>query len=507
MPDIQAGRGFIPSPPGGKRLHLKPNLLFIITDQQRFDTVGAYGNHRIRTPNLDRLASQGTLFEHSYCTQPVCSPARSSLLTGTWPHANGVTQLNELLQSGIPTVGELLREGDYAKAWFGRWGVQEAQPSSHGFDVWELFDFAPEDLLRAAGLEPLNGQRFAKPDLPHLPEPLTGAAYLADRVCDFLQEPRDRPFAAFASIYQPHPPYGGPLDDMYDRNQVLLPDNFEAFPATEQPLRVVLEAMFLRHANKATQSVAGWRDVIARYWGMITLVDRHIGRILDALDASGQAENTVVVFLSDHGDMMGSHRLSGKNVPFEESIKVPLMIRLPGQKEARRVTTRVSHIDLLPTLLDVLDQPLPGHLQGRSLRPLLSDEDGSYEADDVFVEWQGVNQMIAGELDIRRSGVEHLDQADRERETLPDYLAGMVTREEAIEALTDTQRTVITQDGWKFTWSRLGSHELYNLADDPGETKNLARAPSHRERLRDLAGRIRTWQQRTGDTVPVTAPA
>lgn len=482
-----------------------PNLLYIITDQQRFDAIGARGNDRIITPNLDRLASQSTLFEHSYCTQPVCSPARSSLMTGTWPHANGVTQLNEQLHPGIPTVGELVCEGDYRKAYFGRWGVQEKVPSSHGFDVWELFDWAPEELLRAAGLQPLNGERFAKPDLPHLPEPLTGVAYLADRVCDFLQEPRDRPFAAFASIYQPHPPYGGPLDDLYDRDEVVLPDNFDAFPTADQNLRTVLEATFLRHGNADTQTESGWRDIIARYWGMCTLVDRHIGRILDTLEASGQAENTVVVFLSDHGDMMGSHQLLGKNVPFEESIKVPLMIHLPGQSEARRVSTRVSHIDLLPTLLDLLGQPLPGHLQGRSLHPLLIDEPGSREADDVFVEWQGTNQMITSELGIRRSGVEHLDQADRERKTLPAYLAGMVTRDEAIDALCDTLRTVITPGGWKFTWSRLGSHELYNLGDDPGETQNLAHAPEQRERIDDLTNRIREWQQQTGDSVQLNS--
>ena len=483
---------------------MKPNFLFIMTDQQRFDTIGAYGNDRIRTPNLDRLASHSTLFENSYCTQPVCSPARSSLLTGTWPHTNGVTQLAERMQPGIPTVGELVCEGDYAKAYFGRWGVPEAPPSSHGFDVWDLFDWAPQERLRAAGLRPLTGERFSKPDLPHLPEPLTGAAYLADRVCAFLKEPRDRPFAAFASIYQPHPPYGGPLDDLYGREEVILPDNFEAFPTADQHPRPMLEAMYLkyeRHENDDKQTEAGWRDVIARYWGMCTLVDRHIGRILDALDASGQAANTLVVFLSDHGDMMGSHRLLGKNVLFEESVKTPLMIRLPGQTAARRVATRVSHIDLLPTLLDLLDQPLPGHLQGRSLRPLLSDQPGLHEADDVFVEWQGVNQMIAAALGIRRGGVAHLDPADLERDTIPEYLAAIVTREEALGALGDTQRTVITQDDWKFTWSRLGSHELYNLAEDPGETHNLAREPCQRERMRDLADRIRSWQQRTGDTV------
>ncbi len=485
----------------------RPNLLFIMTDQQRFDTVGAYGNERIRTPNLDRLASQSTLFEHSYCTQPVCSPARSSLMTGTWPHTNGVTQLVEPLRPDIPTVGELICEGDFQKAYFGRWGVQEQQPSSHGFDVWEQFDLPPAEWLRAGGLEPLNGKNFAKPDLPGFPEHLTGASYLADRVCDFLREPRDRPFAAFASIYRPHPPYGGPFDDLYDRDEVILPDNFDAFPSADQHPRPLLEALYLRHEhheNDDTQTEAGWRDVIARYWGLCTLVDRHIGRILDALDACGQADNTTVVFLSDHGDMMGSHRLLGKNVLFEESVKVPLMIRMPGQTEARRVNTRVSQIDLLPTWLDLLGQPIPDHLQGRSIRPLLLDSPPSHEPDDVFIEWQGLNHIVSQALDIRRGGVEHLDPEDLQRDTIPDYLAERFTRDEAIAALSDTNRTVITQAGWKFNWSGLGLHELYNLSEDPGETNNLAGDPEQRERLRDLTHRIRAWQQRTEDSVSVT---
>ena len=478
-----------------------------MTDQQRFDTIGAYGNDRIQTPNLDRLASQSTLFEHSYCTQPVCSPARSSLLTGTWPHANGVTQLAEPMRPGVPTVGELASEGDYLKAYFGRWGMPEQQPSSHGFNVWDLFDWPPEELLRAAGLTPLNGKHFAKPDLPQLPEHLTGASYLADRVCEFLRDQHDRPFMAFASIYRPHDPYGGPLDDMYDRSEVILPDNFDAFPTADQHTRPMLEAMFFRHEQHGgndTQTEAGWRDIIARYWGLCTLVDRHIGRILDALDACGLADNTIVVFLSDHGDMMGSHRLLGKNVQFEESIKVPLMIRLPGQTEAHRVSTRVSHIDVLPTLLDLLDQPTPEHLQGRSLRPLLAGQSSGSDADDVFVEWQGLNHAVSNALGIRRGGVEHLDPEDLSRDTIADYLAQIVTRDEAIAALTDTIRTVITQDGWKFNWSGLGQHELYNLTDNPGETVNLARDPAQQARLRELAGRIRQWQQRTGDTAALT---
>jgi len=480
----------------------RPNLLFIMTDQQRFDTIGAYGNDLIRTPNLDRLASQSTLFEHCYCTQPVCSPARSSLMTGLYPHANGVTQLTEQLNQETPTIGELLCEGDFTKSYFGRWGVPEKVSSSHRFNVWNLFDMPPTDLLRESGIEPRNGKHFTKSDLRYLPEHLTGAAYLADQTCSFLQEQGDRPFAAFASFYQPHPPYGGPFDDMYDRREVALPDNFDSIPTADQHPRPMLEAMFLRHdrhENDDTQTEAGWRDVIARYWGLCTLVDKHIGRILDTLEECGLADNTIVAFLSDHGDMMGSHRMLGKNVLFEESIKIPLMISLPGQAEARLVTDRVSQIDLLPTWLDLLDQPIPDHLHGRSLRSMLSGTTDSSEPDDVFVEWQGFNYMVGGALGISRAGVEHLDPADLRGDTIADYLAKVTTRDEAIAALSDTNRTVITQDGWKFNWSQAGHDELYDLNEDPGETRNLSQEPEQLDRLAELTDRIRQWQKKTGD--------
>lgn len=483
----------------------EPNLLFIMTDQHRSDTLGAYGNNRIRTPHLDRLAEQSTLFEHSYCTQPVCSPARSSLLTGTWPHTNGVTQLTERMSPDVDTIGELVCRGDYTKAYFGRWGLPEQHPSPHDFDIREIFDWPPEALLRAAGLQPLNGKDFGKDDLPHLPEPLTGAAYLADRVCSFLGEPRDHPFLVFASIYRPHDPYSGPFDTMYNRNEVILPNNFNAVPTTSQHMRPGLESAYFqneRPGGNDTQTEAGWRDVIARYWGLCTLVDKHIGRILDALDTCGLSDNTIVIYLSDHGDMMGSHRLLGKNLMFEESVKTPFMIHLPGQSEARCISARVSHIDVVPTLLDLLDQPIPDHLQGRSLRRFLSGRPNTQNAEDVFIEWQGFNHAVGRALGIQRGGVEHLEPEDLQRDTIADYLKRIATREEALEALSDTIRTIITQDGWKFNWSHLGQHELYNLTNDPGETVNLARDAGQYTRMRDLTDRIHQWQQRTKDDRP-----
>ena len=479
------------------------NLLFIMTDQQRFDTLGVYGNLQIRTPNLDRFASQATVFERAYCTQPVCSPARATLMTGTWPHANGVTNLTERLRPGLPTIFERIERGSYRKAYFGRWGIPESMPAPHRCDVCEIFDWPPEELLRRAGLEPVDGRRFAKPDLPYLPEGLSGPAYLSDRVCDFLKQDAEKPFVAFASIYRPHPPYSSAFDGMYDPAGIELPDNFDAVPTVTQHPRSFLESLYLQnrgHGHDDLTNEVGWRDVMARYWGLCSLVDKHIGRIFEQLEHSGLADKTIIVFTSDHGDMMGSHRLLGKGVMFEESIRVPLIIRLPGQMEGRRISTPVSHIDLLPTLLDLLGQSAGDDLPDRSLRPYLEDSGGTVNTpDDVFVEWQGFNHLVGQALGIRRGGVEQLTPEDRNRETIADFVAEHMSREEAIRGLTDTIRTVLTPDGWKLNRSAGGFDELYDLNEDPGETRNLAEDPHYRGRVADLTARLHRWQAASAD--------
>lgn len=213
-------------------------------------------------------------------------------------------------------------------------------------------------------------------------------------------------------------------------------------------------------------------------------MDRSVGRILKTLEELGLADNTIVVFTSDHGDMMGSHRLLAKTFMYEECTRVPMMIRTPGQTESRRVTGPVSQIDVVPTLLDLCDAEIPDHLQGRSLRPWLQDRDAM--EDDVFMEWSGPNAMPRA--------------IAKDDAPLPDCLAGLGSREELREGFLDPARTIVTADGWKFVCSPLGQHQLYHLAEDPGETQNLAGDPEQRDRMRELRERIVAWQERTGDT-------
>jgi arylsulfatase A-like enzyme len=184
--------------------------------------------------------------------------------------------------------------------------------------------------------------------------------------------------------------------------------------------------------------------------------------------------------------MMGNHRLLAKCVMFEEAARVPLLMRLPGQRSSRRVWGPVSQIDLVPTLLDLLGQPIPDHLEGKSLKPSLERPGDITLQEDVVVEWNGPNNGFGDRLG---------------RVSIPESMLDLATREQIERATTDPVRTLITPDGWKFNCSPLGEHELYNLKDDPLEMRNLAAEPECHSFLEKLATRIRRWQEMTGDQV------
>lgn len=486
-----------------------PNLLFLFTDEQRADTLGAYGNARIQTPNLDRLASQSVLFERAYVTQPVCTPSRSTLLTGLYPHSSGCIENNVALPAGIPCLPEMFSTGEYVTGYHGKWHLGDEVFAQHGFQEWRSIEdgyepyYSPgrdpqahstyHEFLIENGFTPRNGRHFSRGEAARLPEAFGKPAYLAREASRFIREHQGEPFVLFVNFLEPHMPFIGPRDDQYDVNEVILPLNFDALPTAEQPLKARL---FQRtyyeqgHSGLPLRSEADWRRMIANYWGLCSLVDTHVGTILATLAECGLEENTIVVYTSDHGDMMGSHRLLAKCVMFEEAIRVPLLVRLPGQTAPRRIDAPVSQVDLVPTLLDWMGQPVPGHLEGQSLKSLVEGTAGAPPA-DVFVEWNGHNNGFG---DVLGSV------------SVPDAMLELASREKIVAAIADPVRTVITPGGWKFNYSPLGEHELYNLDRDPFETCNLAARAGMHELIVELAGEIHAWQERTGDSTTLPPP-
>jgi len=482
------------------------NLLFLYTDEQAFNTLAAYGNDRIAMPNLNRLAAESAVFEQAYVTQPVCTPSRSSLLTGLYPHANGCTQNNVALPAAVPCLPEMIAPGAYATGHFGKWHLGDELFAQHGFEEWvsvedgynAYFSEGRDHTVRSSyhrfltsrGLAPKKGNRFGRQEAARLPESLGKPAFLAAEASRFIQAHRDHPFLLYVNFLEPHMPFTGPRDSQYPPDAIPLPATFTHVLGPDQPLKArLLREHYRRNGfgGQPLETESDWRALIARYWGLCSLIDTHIGRILDTLDACGLRDTTLVVFTSDHGDMMGAHRLLAKCVMFQEAVRVPLLVRLPGVIRPGPIPGPASQVDLLPTLLDFLDRPAPDSLQGKSLRPRM-EHPALTEPEDVFIEWNGPNNGLGDTVGSVQ---------------MPDWMAAEAGPAAVQAAVTDPVRTIVTPDGWKFTCSPAGEHELYDLAEDPGETRN--RFSECRPLARQLLTRLLAWQERTGDTVALPA--
>ncbi len=325
-----------------------------------------------------------------------------------------------------------------------------------------------------------------------MPEAFGKPAFLAREASHFIRDNKARPFVLYVNFLEPHMPFFGPRDDQYAPSDVSLPPNFEDAPAESQPLKArLLQRYYYQegHSGLPLRTEADWRRMIANYWGLCSLIDTHVGSILDTLEECGLRDDTIVVFTSDHGDMMGSHRLLAKCLMFQEAVRVPLMIRLPGQLSSKRIAGPVSQIDLVPTLLDLMGEPIADHLQGKSIKPILEKTGDAALREPVFIEWNGPNNGLGDTIG---------------RVEYPGWMTGLASRAEIEDAFRDPVRTVVTPEGWKYSHSQRGEHELYDLNRDPYETQNLARDArivSTMERLADL---IREWGEATGDTVVIS---
>ena len=469
------------------------NILFLWTDQQRPDTIGAFGNEAIRTPHLDRLAAASVLFEHAYCAQAVCSPSRASVLTGVYPHAHGVVENNVELPRALPTLAELLRTGGYACGYVGKWHLGDELRAQRGFeDFWSSTEdgyvrshesegySTYHEFLLAQGYVPRDSHRdgtiFGRLTAARLPEEHGKPAFQAAECVRFLEANQHRPFLLMCNFLEPHPPVTGPRDGDYAADEMVLPPSWYRDMEPTVPLRyrdrrdVNRNAIHYRWLPQDDE--AGWKQLKTRYWGLCTQVDHYVGVVLQRLEELGLADNTIVIYSSDHGDMMGEHRLLNKGVQYEGSVRVPLILRIPGV-EPRRVTTPVSQVSLVPTLLDALDLPAPAHCQAKSILPLAL---GAAPSDEhVVVEWNGYDGFPPETKDAASSG---------QREWLADV------------------RTIRGQR-WKLNVHLSGEHELYDLANDSGELHNLAFDSTRWSTVEALTDRLRAWQRATKDPLPL----
>ena len=483
----------------------RPNILFILTDQQRRDTLAAYGNDWIQAPNIDGLARRSTVFDNAYVTQPVCTPSRASIMTGMYPQSTGLIGNGISLSEDTPTIAELISE-DYLCAHYGKWHLGDDTIPQHGFEDWRSIEdwhlnsiittkkehrFIESDYnvwLRAHGIDPPADESYEM-WLPtaDLPAEYTQAGYLGKESSRFIREHSqsphgDRPFMLFTSFFEPHPPYTGPLNDLYDPASLPVGPAFMQHPEggslanrlrAEHYLSGGLNPLAVRGGDiHDTTTEEGWRKLRAQYFANVTLVDQNVGRILNALEETGQADNTIIVFTSEHGEMAGDHGMLEKRTMYEEATRVPLFIHVPWLSDAtRRIDGSVSLVDLVPTLLELVGDQAPDHVDGKSLAPVLEGS-GTLDDNDVFVQWNGYGDRNLGNLSINRM-------------------------------ISAPWRSVITPDRWKLNLSHADQSELYDLNADPHEMSNLFNDPVHRDRIRDMSARIRIWMHDVGDTTPL----
>ncbi len=450
----------------------RPNILFVMVDEMRFDAMGCAGHPTVKTPTLDALAAQGVMFRNAYTVSPVCCPARASVFSGRYPHVHGVRRNGLPHNDGEIFLPSILRHYGYHTAIAGKLHYNPKR-FDYGFDVFHTFTNegpSPENghiaYLRnkhgrgaakwavKKGTQPWPDDELGK-DVGEFAYPMEDfeTEWITDRSIAYLRERAraQQPFFLFTSYLKPHSPSVEPKPyfDLYDPAKIPvkpLPPN-----AKEQRARAKGRAR-----RKFIDDEQMQRVMTALYYGAITHIDNELKRLFVELERLGLAGNTIVVFTSDHGNMLGDRGLWFKDFMYEGSAHVPLLMKIPGGRK-HEVKEIVENIDLAPTLLDLAGLPVPAGIQGRSCRRLL--ETG------------------------RQPGWKN-------------------------RCISDLTATMHLAGSYKYIDNHNGILELYDLSKDPEEKNNLASDPRSKPRLLLAQRELERWKaEKPGPVrVPGMAP-
>ncbi len=459
----------------------RPNILWICTDQQRYDTIGALGNASVSTPNIDSLVHDGVAFTRAYCQSPICTPSRGSFLTGMYPsrvHVMG--NGNEYFPDDPPLVTKLLRQAGYDCGLIGKLHLSSAfqrmeSRVDDGYGYWQ-YSHAPRDdwpeghdyadWVKAKGYS----LKELTMDLEGVPSELHQTTWCAEMTIEFIREHAQTPWLASVNIYDPHPPFNPPTDyrELFDPDDMPGPLFRESDIEQQRKLADVDFQSEVRSpdeldiknpiipqtpgAESEAHATPGHRDaktLQAAYYAMIKLIDDQVGRMLQALDETGQRENTVIIFMSDHGEMLGDHGLIQKGCRFYDGlVRVPMIWSWPGHFQSGIQQSALTELtDIAPTLLELAGADVPNNMQGRTLLPMLTGaSDGTSHRDWVRCEYYNALQA-------------------------PDSTYATMVRDERYKLIV-------------YHGHNLG--ELYDMQADPGEFSNLWDDPKYIERKLDL---------------------
>ena len=449
----------------------RPNVLWICSDQQRFDTLGCYGNSFVHTPNLDRLAESGVLFENAFCQNPVCTPSRASFLTGRYPRTCRDRQNGQSIPPDERLVTKLLNDAGYVCGLSGKLHVSACNPDTckgtepridDGYDEFH-WAHSPMDQhptseysnwLHEQGAvyasEKFEGQQYVETSLP---EELHQTTWCAQKAINFIQRCAgfDSPWLFSVNMFDPHHPFDPPmayLQRYLDRiDEIPLPNYVPGEldgkpPFQERDSHGAYNSK--REYDRDDIDQRGHRLIRAAYWAMCDLIDVQVGRMIETLERTGQLDNTIIIYTSDHGEMLGDHGIYLKGpYLYDPAVHVPLIVSMPSKiKGGVRSKALVELVDLAPMLMGAAGLDIYAGMQGKSLWPLLTGQaDPHTHRDDVYCE--SYNCVVR-----------HRD---------PKAYTTMVrTRTHKLNAVHG-----------------LDCGELYDLQTDPNETTNLWESADH----------------------------
>jgi arylsulfatase A-like enzyme len=430
----------------------KTNVLFLLSDDQQYDALHALGNVTIQTPNLDRLVHRGFTFNQTYCNGSmggaVCQPSRSMIMTGRSLFRSPIE-----IPASLPTMPETLDRAGYVTFATGKWHNSEpvfARLFRQGGANLFFGGMTDQSKVPLHDFDPTG--KYATRD-EHIGSGFSSTLF-ADAACKFLKGHKsDKPFFLYVAFTAPHDPRTPPPEfaKMYDPTQMPLPKSFmPQHPFNNGDLigRDELLAPWPRTPEIVKQHIAD-------YYGMITHMDAQIGHILKTLEETGHDKDTVIVFTSDHGLALGRHGLFGKQNLYEHSMRPPLVIAGPGVPENKRSDALVYLFDLFPTICDLTGTPIPDSVEGKSLVPIM----------------QGKKDKV---------------------------------RDVIFLAYKDIQRAVRT-DRWKLIrYTQINKSQLFDLANDPEELKNLADDPKVADKVKEMLTLLAEQQKKFGDKLPLT---
>jgi arylsulfatase A-like enzyme len=445
-----------------KRASGRPaNVLLIVSDDQRPDTIRALGNPAIHTPHLDQLVGQGTTFTRAIAANPICVPSRAEIMTGCDGFRNGIGVHSAKINPDLVRWADCMRQAGYHAWYVGKW-MNDGRPITQGYEESDgMFSSGGAkwwvDQVDYHG-RPVTGYRgwiFQDDQGKKFPEKGVGLTphidrEFADAAVRFIRRKSEKPFFLHVNFTAPHDPLFMPpgYKGKYDPEKIPAPPNF-------------LPRHPFDHGNfeGRDEKLLPWprtpklvTEDLAVYYAVISHMDEQLGRILAALDATGQAANTIVIFTSDQGLAMGSHGLRGKQNMYEHTIGTPLVFRGPGIPKGNRSRAQCYLRDLYPTVCDLVGIDVPTTVQGRSLGPVLRGQ----------------------------------------RESIYDHVFGH---------FGTTQRMIRT-DRWKLVhYPKIDKYQLFDLANDPFELENLAVGPCRATVFAELRGKLEAWQKEVGDPV------